>query len=133
MKRSALSRSSFRRFRVCVATVVMLVGAVAVLPAMGQQTTTGIGANETLDPISDSMEKLGTVHFPISSSKEAQAELFKDIWTEGELRDAAGTTLHSGDGYFYNADENNTFGYFKVGGNDYTKITTKAVETVRNG
>lgn len=65
-------------------------------------------------------------------NSEAQAEFFKDIWNKGELRDGAGTTLHSGDGYFYDADGKENLGYFEVDGKDYTSIATKAVKTVRN-
>ena len=65
-------------------------------------------------------------------NNEAQAEFFEDLWNKGELRDSAGTTLHSGDGYFYDADGKNNFGYFEIDGKDYTSIATKAVKTVRN-
>ncbi len=65
-------------------------------------------------------------------NNEAQAEFFQDLWNKGELRDGVGTTLHSGDGYFYDADGKENLGYFEVDGKDYTSIATRAVKTVRN-
>ena len=64
---------------------------------------------------------------------EAQAEIFKDIWEKGELRNAAGATLDERDGCFYDANGRDTFGYLKTGGRDYTAIATKAVEIIRKG
>lgn len=65
-------------------------------------------------------------------NNEAQAEFFKDLWLDGELQDKAGTTIRSGNGSFFDADEESNFGNFEVAGNDYTKIANDAVKTVRN-
>jgi hypothetical protein len=40
--------------------------------------------------------------------------------------------LGSGDGAFFDADSEQTFGRFKVRGADYTEIAHRAVDTVRN-
>ena len=64
-------------------------------------------------------------------NNEAQAAFLQDVWLDGELRDDAGTTLDSGDGVFYDADSQKTFGHFAVDGKDYTSIANQAVKTVR--
>lgn len=65
-------------------------------------------------------------------NNEAQAEFFEDLWKEGELQDKAGTTIRSGNGSFFDANDKDNFGYFEVGGNNYTAIANGAVKTVRN-
>ena len=64
---------------------------------------------------------------------ESQAEVFKDIWDEAELRDSAGNTLRRSNGCFYDADGRNTFGHYEIRGKDYTAIANKAVEKIRSG
>lgn len=64
-------------------------------------------------------------------NKEAQAEFFKHIWIYGKLRDSAGTIYPETDGCFYNADGENTLGYFEINDKDYTGIAAKAVNKIR--
>ena len=64
-------------------------------------------------------------------NKEAQASFIQKVWSDGELRDANGATLTSGEGSFYDADNEKTFGHFEKDGSDYTAIANRAVETVR--
>lgn len=67
----------------------------------------------------------------VEFNNEAQAEFIEDLWKLGKLRDGTGTTIQTGNGSFFNADAKKTFGYFKVGGVDYTSIAMEAVKVMR--
>ncbi len=66
---------------------------------------------------------------------EGQAEFFQDLWRGGQLKDADGNNLGTGQGVFFNADGSTTFGFFLDlwSGSDYTNIAREALAIVRRG
>lgn len=65
-------------------------------------------------------------------NKEAQAQFFQDLWIHGELVNPSGTTTSSGNGSFFDADDDTQIGYFEMNRTDYTDIANEAVKVVRN-
>jgi len=67
----------------------------------------------------------------IEFNVEAQAQFIQDIWRSGQLQDMDGTTLKRRNGVFFDADDVNKVGHFKVRGTNYTGIADAAVKTIR--
>ncbi len=62
-------------------------------------------------------------------NKEAEAQLFEDVFTDGTLASGGSTT--KGNGVFYDADGTKAVGSFVYNGSDRTALAGAAVATVR--
>lgn len=67
----------------------------------------------------------------IDFNNEAQARFLQDIWKHGKLKDKDGITIQSGNGSFFQADEQVMFGHFSKHSTDYTAMAKDAVKSIR--